>query len=248
MGATVVGKPGVKPLLLGGEGAVVAVPIVAETLREAKNQWEVALAAGADLVEWRLDALEPQIDPSQVDEVATWGREAFGVPVLATIRTEAEGGNYRGSNEQYVSQVQRVASWADLVDVEVERDGVAELITSLSPNVPVVASFHEFERPAQPGHVERILARMVRSGAAVAKVAWMVRDERDLKIVSGAALWARESLPVPAVVIGMGEVGRSTRLGKFARASAFTFAVASKSSAPGQPTIEEIRSSLENRP
>ncbi len=243
--AVVIGEAGVAPVVLGGASVVVAVPIVAETLEEARDQWEAAAAAGADLVEWRLDAIEPsQFDPPRVAQVAEWGRETLKVPVLATIRTQAEGGNYRENNGRYLALVRQVASWADGVDVEVNREGAGDLIASLSPTVSVIASFHEFSRRPRPGQIEAILTQMVEGGATVAKVAWMVQDETDLEIVSGAALWAGKNLPVPAVVIGMGEAGRPTRLGEFARAAAFTFAVASKSSAPGQPSVEEVKASL----
>ena len=69
--AVVIGEAGVAPVVLGGASVVVAVPIVAETLEEARDQWEAAAAAGADLVEWRLDAIEPsQFDPPRVAQVA----------------------------------------------------------------------------------------------------------------------------------------------------------------------------------
>lgn len=266
-----------------GEGsrATVVVPLTGQTFAEVEEQWQDAAAAGADMVEWRLDFLEGVAGPGAVQGVdlgeesagsasmpgagggallgddAAWLdtaarlaaelREKTGVPVLATFRTTAEGGrlpvdaNHAG---RYRGLVQDTACWADAVDVELVRPGADHLIAELSGLVPVVASFHSFEPGVDEEFLKDTLRHMEETGASVAKIAWMVGDQDDLETVLDAQLWAGRNMGTPALVIGMGEMGRATRLGAAAKRSAFTFATAGAASAPGQPSVEELRASL----
>ena len=64
--------------------ATIVVPIMAASLEDVALQWEAAVGAGADIVEWRIDALEPQLwDAETVGESGALLRAQFGTPVLA---------------------------------------------------------------------------------------------------------------------------------------------------------------------
>lgn len=112
--------------------ATVVVPIMAASLEDVALQWEAAVGAGADIVEWRIDALEPQLwDAETVGESGAALRAQFGKPVLATMRTAKEGGGFTGSAAQYRSILRDAGGWADLVDVEVGYRGAEELVAEL---------------------------------------------------------------------------------------------------------------------
>ena len=226
--------------------ATVVVPIVAASLEEVALQWEAAAGAGADIVEWRIDALEPQLwDAETVGESGALLRAQFGTPVLATMRTAKEGGGFTGSAAQYRSILRDAGGWADLVDVEVGYRGAEELIAELRGRTAVVGSFHDFATaPSAAATTVQLLGQMQNLGCAVGKVAWMVTTEADLALVRSLQVWAAEHLSMPTVVIGMGPLGTESRLGNSALISAFTFARGSVESAPGQPTVEEIRASV----
>ncbi len=247
------GKAMIAGLELDGVTPVVAVPVVASTLREAEEQWRAAAQAEADLVEWRLDYLGEEIAPAAVAALANRLKRELGLPVLATVRTAAEGGQYRAAADYHAGKLRDLvrgsASWADAVDVEMSRPGAAALVAELQ--VPVVASFHEFLVPPEKGQVlDKLLGLYGAASAAapgqtvIPKVAWMVADATQLETVLLAQEQALNATGNPVVVIGMGSAGAASRLGAPAARNAFTFAVVGASSAPGQPGIEELRQSL----
>ncbi len=235
-------------LRLGHGELVVATPVVAKTLQEVRQQWGEARKLGADLIEWRLDHLEEVSE----DEVAALGQEMLrthGLPVIATYRTNQEGGLAQGESgyldpvsgrkSELGEAVLAAGSWANVVDIEMERVGSTELLREMK--VPVVASFHEFETAVSPDFLQKLLWRMVDSGAGIVKVAHHVDTDCELQAVLDLQGWAWNNLPVPAVVIAMGQKGIPSRVGHQARISAFTFASAGWSSAPGQLTIGQVR-------
>lgn len=233
------------PLTLGGGQARIAVPIVAATRDDLESQWSLAVDLGADLIEWRIDASYGDAS-SVVDwETVRSLRKHFGVPVLATVRTAAEGGGFGGSAEKYAALVLEAACWAEAVDVEQDIAGSADLTERAQRlGAAVVMSHHVFDRRVDAATIRSRLRAMALAGADIAKIAWMVSDAPEVQAIQEAQAWAVDALPIPTVVIGMGSAGAVTRLGESARLSAFTFAVGSKSSAPGQLSIDEVRASL----
>lgn len=228
------------------------VPLTGASLESVKQQWVEAGQAGADLVEWRLDLLEGISDDSELQAriagLAVWARNAGLPPVLATYRTAFEGGALATTDAQYVALVQESATWADAVDVELVRHGAPQLILDLRKELPTVASFHNFDDHVDPEFLQTTLSVMAESGASVAKVAQNVGEPAGLGKILEVQDWAAKELPIPAVVIGMGPKAVASRLGDSALISAFTFATLGEKpgeqSAPGQPTLAQLRQSL----
>ena len=227
---------------------VAVVPIIERDLVAVPERWQQAAEAGADMIEWR--------GPEEIAEVARHLRTKFGLPVLATWRTDAEGGYFTlgaGAGRlapTYAEAVRAASKWADLVDVELSRDGATKLIAEVARSTPVVASFHDFDGPVNEAQLRQHLLDMETSDATVAKVAVAVTSEEDLSGILAVQDWA-QSLEVPSVIIGMGAHGRQTRLAERAARSAFAFATVdcgkqggSSTSAPGQPTLCELRESV----
>lgn len=236
------------------DGVVAVVPLTSKNLKDVRKEWGEAASAGADMVEWRLDWLEPKrsskkISLRKVAEVADEMREATGVPVLATYRTAAEGGAKRrglvdDEDLDYDRLLRSAAQWADAVDIEYQRAGANKLIREVREEVPVVGSFHLLIPIHSSESFEEWLSEAEASGANVAKLSAMMDGARSAEAIREAQMWAVENLEVPSVVLGMGPGGKQTRLGDAARRSAFTFATVGRESAPGQPTLEELRKSL----
>lgn len=224
----------------------VAVPVMGATSDLVHKEWERAVALGADLVEWRLDYFDDRLDSRAVASLGRELRDTYGIPVLATVRTSAEGGLFPSEQtEDYSRIVESAAEWADAVDVEIAVPGASALLSSLAPHTVTVASFHSFDARPSKERLQAIMQEMAACGASVTKVAWMVETPEELAVIREVQQWAAENLSIPAVVIAMGEVGRASRLGEAALLSAFTFARGVAASAPGQPTVEEIRASVE---
>lgn len=253
--SVLIGRGGATVTTLSDDKLTIVVALVATTLEEAAAQWADAAKAGADLIEFRLDYLGDQVTTAQIEAFVLGMKQQFEMPVIATLRTTKEGGKFavgqfavRQGPESYRQKVLSLLPWADAVDIEIGRDEAGDLIQSLGEQslreeVPVIASFHQFDKPPTEDEIKDTLRRMELAGAAIAKVAWMVRDETDLQVVLDMQVWAQKKLEIPAVVIGMGEKGQASRLGEAAKRSAFTFAAVTRASAPGQPTIDQVRAS-----
>lgn len=231
----------VRDVLIGAPRLTVVVPLVAGDVAGLLRQADAAVSAGADVVEWRVDHW-PRLDTAELPEL---GRRLVdrlqGAPLLATVRTTHEGGRADVDGDCYGRVVAAVAGVADLVDVEHRRRGAAELVGALRGSTPVVASFHDFAgTPVETELVEH-LQQMQQIGAAVGKVAVTPRSSRDVLTLLSATEQAAHALHIPVVTVSMGQEGRVSRLAGHLFGSAATFASVGASSAPGQPSVGELR-------
>jgi 3-dehydroquinate dehydratase-1 len=68
---------------------------------------------GADIVELRFDLMKG--DPATIAETC---KESCSLPVIATIRSAAEGGQFFGDAEEWFNRLRRVLPLVDFVDIE----------------------------------------------------------------------------------------------------------------------------------
>ncbi|WP_029088457.1 type I 3-dehydroquinate dehydratase [Brevibacterium album] len=237
----------------------IIVPLVGRSVEAVAEQAAAAGSeAGVDVLEWRVDALLAGQEAwgtgsSRAAQAVVEGFEAVsvpGLPVLATFRSELEGGECPA--EVYFELVAAVmgveAPGRDggpvapaAVDVEIARDGALDLIGAARElGVPVVASAHMWESTPPEEEIRAQLARMAAAGAAVAKIAVMPRTMDDVFSLMRAVHAAAEALPVPVIGIAMGELGRLTRLCGAEFGSAATFASVGEGSAPGQLSAAQV--------
>ena len=191
---------------------------------------------------------------------------ADGAPLLLTCRTAAEGGRAHLDDAAYgallCSVLDGLADWAPerrpaAIDVEVQRGCLPQVCAQAHElGIDVVASFHDFEATPADEVLEEVLARMVREGADLAKIAVWPTSAHDvarlLGVCARATAGARErsGLGVPVAAMSMGALGAVSRVAP-AFGSALTFAVVpdeqgqARASAPGQLPIQDVRRCLE---
>jgi 3-dehydroquinate dehydratase/shikimate dehydrogenase len=221
---------------------IIAVPIAvhdAADLGEAIDAANAAVTGGADLIEWRLDAMADA--PSSL--MATLIRD-IDVGSLLTLRSTAEGGGFGGSDDELAEWIGRVAAlecppiW---VDVEYARWSRSEAVRSASSHlggIKLLLSFHDFA--GRPTNLLRVAGDMQESTCDAVKLAWRARSVRDA--VECRDLLANRSKPM--IALCMGPHGVMSRVLAGAWGGLMTFAAADDGSAtaPGQPTIERIQS------
>jgi shikimate 5-dehydrogenase/shikimate kinase len=162
--------------------------------------------AGADLVEWRLDLL-PDADP------------AGG---LATVRSVAQGGAFKGTPRQAAERLRRAIE-RGAVAVDAEEDVLPHVFGAAGrAGVPVLASAHGTGpvRLAARGPAAWKVARPVTDGASMRRAL-----EEARALAAGAAAGAHP----PAFVVPYGPLGRGLRvvtaaIAEGAGADAFVFA------------------------
>lgn len=229
----------------------VIVPLTGSTADDLLTQAEAVVAAEPDVVEWRIDHLgEGTADPAEV--VAAGHRllaALNGLPLLATIRTSAEGGLADVTDAEYVALYRAVldAGLADLIDVEVMRgaDAVRTLIDlAHAGEVAVVASNHDFDAtPAQSEIVARLLL-MEDRGADILKIAVMPRSPGDVLTLLAATWEVAQRTDHPLITMSMAGTGVASRIAGGVFGSAATFGMVGRASAPGQVEVGALRAAL----
>lgn len=207
-------------------------------------------------------------DFARAKSIISQAREQSGRPVLATFRTENEpGSQIQITDEAYEQLMLCMGKVADYVDLELNyplMNTDAQTAAALTANphaqedldkrvaktvgqlqrdgAKVILSRH-FWQPS-PDSVEEVLdvlRHQVALGADVAKVAYSPADAAQLAALQEAGRYAFEIIHKPTMLIGMGEIGRPTRLAGPQAGNWGTFVtVGAPASAPGQLPLAEL--------
>jgi 3-dehydroquinate dehydratase/shikimate dehydrogenase len=177
-----------RPLLV----ATVAAP----TAAELRLRRDAAVAAGADLVELRLD-LSGEVDVT----AALDGRTA---PVIVTCRAKWEGGQFSGAEDERRRILDcALQRGAEYVDVEFAAPFRSDLMASTAGR-RIVVSIHDFD--GVPRDVTERLRAMRATGAEIVKLAVMTHSLSDnLQLL-------QLERSGKTVLIGMGPAGIATRI------------------------------------
>lgn len=241
-----------KPIRLRGKLApmpLICAPLVGATREAVLGEAASALAARADIVEWRVDYFK-DIQAAQVLETGRALRRV-GLPILFTRRAPFEGGQAVPiSEKQVVELYQQVCAdgFADLIDYEMSnaaQDVEAVREASRRHGVGLVCSFHDFARTPPLAELVARYRRAQELGGDVAKVSVMARGPEDALTLLAATLQASRSVELPLIGVSMGPHGALSRMTGFAFGSALTFGVALGASAPGQMPIAELRAAID---
>lgn len=239
--------------------ALVCVPIIVTDAESALAAAGLAKAAGADLVEFRIDGwftgrAETVTGASISDVIALVS--ASPAPCILTCRTALEGGQYDGPEQARLTMLERAGTSAgdghrspSFIDIEQECYGTstdAHRAVSIAVQRPeragdtvtrLILSYHDFN--ARPSDLLRKCSAMASEPSCrIVKIAYRVRSTRDnLELLDLVG-----ECPKPMIGLGMGQFGLMSRVlaGKFG--GFLTFAALSRQSAtaPGQPTIAEL--------
>ncbi|MFC7402310.1 type I 3-dehydroquinate dehydratase [Citricoccus sp. GCM10030269] len=244
-----------KLVLSSGPGAgrpAVIVPIVAkesESIRTAAAEAAAPEHVGlVDLVEWRIDHFAGLTDTETVLRELTVLQDILGdLPLLATVRTDAEGGAAAVSDRDYLDLVRSLCAsgHVDLVDIEYQRASADECIAAAHDHgVTVVASNHDFHATPDADEIVHRLATMESMGADIPKIAVMPQSPQDVLTLLQATLQAAQELDSPIITMSMQGMGLASRVSGGVFGSCATFATLGEASAPGQIPAETVSSVL----
>ncbi|CAG9466287.1 unnamed protein product [Pedinophyceae sp. YPF-701] len=223
------------------EGTKLTTSITAPTVEAALKEIPEAAAAGADIIELRLDLYADFKPQEHLATLIQACQDQAKVPCIVTYRPVWEGGKYDGGEAQRLGALRYAAVLgARYVDVEFKAATVFFAAPGMVPETTaIIVSSHNYE--ATPGAAELVeLANaMWDAGADIVKIATTATDVADCRNLF-ALLAARRG---PTVALAMGERGVMTRIlsGKYGGYLTFGAMGAGRESAPGQPTIGELR-------
>ena len=246
-----------------------------EDVHAVDGMWFTPGPTSPDVLEWRVDPLVSALTAGGGDGSATGGGAAGGrdlggkiaevatalrartqLPLVLTVRSEAEGGQC--PEGAYTSAVEALIQCAGdgndsrggnpgatgvqiALDVEVARpDSRALIEKARAQGIHVIASFHDF--CATPPDLFERMHVMEQAGASVAKIAVTPTNMDDVLSVLRVAHRAQAELAIPVTAISMGRMGAVTRLMGAEFGSCATFATGPQgASAPGQYSVAQVR-------
>lgn len=206
--------------------------------------------AGAALVELRVD----QIGDARIVESllatapGTW---------IVTIRSAEEGGFWDAGEDERISLFERLglaqpgwidvefATWRRSANIRQKIALVASADDAMASDRSrnrLILSSHDLRSTPSDADLDDLLSAIRVAGPSVAKIVTTARDSRDaLRILS---LLSRNAGKGPLIALAMGEAGQVTRvLGpKFGAWGNFASLRSGAESAPGQLTIDDLRS------
>ncbi len=200
------------------------------------------LACVADVFELRADLL-----PSQKAEyLEERAKELGALPVLATIRSAYEGGNWRWTDEEKLGLFESLLPHVNAVDGEVESFSLLAELEELAHSADriLVVSSHDFENTPQLKVMEETYRRAIDAGADFVKLAVMAETIQEYeRLKEFAGNHRGDNL----ATVAMGKFGPQSRVELPVRGlTAFTFASDGiEAVAPGQLSITDLRKFLQ---
>ncbi|MGO2608193.1 MAG: type I 3-dehydroquinate dehydratase, partial [Brachybacterium tyrofermentans] len=179
----------VRGIELGRARPEIIVPLVGDDHDAVLAQADAALKTPARIIEWRIDRFRPDLEDSEDHRdvvLATLPalRAKLGPDkaLLATVRTDAEGGSRRIRDLDLAVLLEALMgsrragtqSQVDMIDIETSRSPeiVARVITTAHRNgVVVIGSFHDLEGTPDEAEIAELLRSQRRLGADVPKIA-----------------------------------------------------------------------------
>lgn len=235
--------------------SMVCVPIMVEESDAALLDATLAQAKGADLVEFRVDLLfEEREEESLEIRIARVLDlvEQSPLPCIVTCRPHWEGGDYHGDDTDRIDLYEALATSEcppAYIDVELLtythspeiRERIGDVVsgesTDGSPTTRLILSSHDFK--GRPSDLTRKIIEMGEEPAcSVVKIAYRARSIRD-NLELFEILRDRQK---PTIALCMGEFGTMSRIlaPKFGGLLTFASLRSESTTAPGQPTIDEL--------
>lgn len=210
-------------------------PIVERTADQARLAILNANRLG-DLIELRVDYLGR----------FQWAPlfEASEKPLIVTNRRAEEGGRFKGTEKRRLAILREaIDRGAEFVDVEKASD--RRLLRELWANkkkTRLILSFHDFQKTPTARELEGLMEQMRCLEPDVVKIVTFVRAwEDNFRLL--ALLSRAKKLKQITVAFGMGPKGKISRILAPLMGSPWTYASADqgRTSAPGQMTVEDMR-------
>lgn len=217
---------------------LICAPVTAENFSQAVTQMR-EIENQADITELRIDLMK-NVGVDGIEYLILHSQK----PVIATYRSSKEGGKARGNEKERLLFLKTaINAGVQIIDIELSTDKKIrnELIHfAKSKGTKVIVSFHDFKKTPSLARLLRFVTEAKKAGADIIKTATWKRtsdDNANAKKVLQYCLAKK----IPSIVLTMSKTDPSMRF-KAIRLGAFlTFGRIGKGSAPGQPTVSELK-------
>jgi 3-dehydroquinate dehydratase/shikimate dehydrogenase len=205
------------------------VPIFVESVDQAKRDVAAAVEAGADLIELRLDLMPSPDDVRRVTH-------GISIPFIFTCRPPYEGGQSDAPDPDRLELLFEVFAERHYLDIELSTLRISPDAARASRK-GLIVSFHDFT--GRPDKLYNLIGALNASLSDINKIAWMARSIRD-NVEAFEILQSRQK---PTIALCMGEAGLISRVlaKKFGAFLTYAALRQSEVTAPGQPTVEQLK-------
>ncbi|ONM32146.1 Shikimate biosynthesis protein aroDE [Zea mays] len=239
---------------------LLCVPLVGRTVEEMITDAAAAAATGGDMVEIRLDFIQGFRPREHLPPLL----RGCPLPALVTYRPVWEGGQYEGDDTTRFETLRLAMELGvDYVDIELKvADKFMSFIAGHKPEkCKLIVSSHNYEYTPSCEEITNLVASIQAVGADIVKVATTAKDIVDVsrmfqvmvhcqvgcgrvsKLEQLINHYSKPCKPkVPMIGLVMSEKGLMSRVlaPKFGGYLTFGILNATKTSASGQPTVEDL--------
>ena len=212
--------------------------IVGVIFSQADLQRAIRMRNPPDLFELRLDALAGSVERVRKDI------EKLRAPFIITARHPREGGgsqlSLRCRRELLLAFLPR-AAWVD-VELRSARALAPILRAAKAHHIRLIISFHDLRQTPSAARLDQIARRAQSLGPNLVKIATRTETPQELKRLLD--FFERSQRRQNVVVMGMGKLGRKSRLDLARRGSALNYAHLGTARVAGQLSIPELRRAL----
>jgi len=218
----------------------IAVPLSDENFLE---NVETAFFKGADAVELRVDMCENR----DIEHIRSMLREikARDMFTILTVRAKWEGGATEIEDDEREEIIKGALDLADYVDIELSSHDLLEKVNDKIKEMHknLIISYHDFEKTPSDEVIRGIIKKSNKYGADVIKYAFYINTHDDVgRLLSITYDYYKRGKKL--IAIGMGELGKITRVAGYFFGSIITYTFIGKSVAPGQINIDKLEEEL----
>jgi len=196
------------------------------------------LRSPPDFFELRLDALVTDIDKAER------AIQKLPAPLIITARHPLEGGANRLRANERRALLLRFLPYAAYVDIELRslRGFRRVLEVAQSSQIPVIISFHDFQNTPSQNQLRAKERAASAAGAGIFKVA--SRTDGAAQLARLLAFFTGEQHPLPVSAMGIGKLGRASRIPLARCGSVLNYAHLGKARIAGQLDLPSLRKSI----
>jgi len=195
------------------------------------NDAILAKKYSADIIELRIDLFKNR----NLIDIVKLSKKRTKLPIIATIRSKFEGGEFRGNELTRFSLFRQVLPYVDFIDIELSSKIIKNLI-NIARNKKIIISYHNFKNTPPEKKLEQIISRASGYKPYIIKIATLVKRKSDLLRLF--ALLNNQSKKYSLAIIPMGSKGQSGRILAPILGSALNYAFVKNTVSPGQISLK----------
>jgi 3-dehydroquinate dehydratase-1 len=190
----------------------------------------------SDYVEIRFDFLKPSEVPKALELIKKDLKKS-----VCTLRPKSEGGKFSGVEKERIAILKLIAEYNPfLLDVEFNSLKKNKTLVKYlkKTKTPILVSWHDFKKTPNIATLNRILEQMVKFSKNV-KIVTNAKSVKDSSYV--LSLYGRVST-INLIAFAMGDYGKMSRILCLYLGSPYTYVSLGKPIAPGQFSLNEVKS------